>query len=64
MKLVGDERDQIAEGMRARRVAMEEDYRWERWVPGFAVKDIEVVNLDCSVMDNKGHDEYNDIGLL
>ena len=57
MKFVSNERDQIAEGVRARGVAMEEDYGWERWVPGFAVEDVEVVNLGRPVMDNEGHDE-------
>jgi hypothetical protein len=36
---------------------MEEDYGWERWVPGFAVEDVEVVNLGRLVLDNEGHDE-------
>ena len=57
MKFVGNEGDQIAEGVRARGVAMEEDYGWERWVPGFAVEDVEVVNLDRLVLDDGRHGE-------
>ena len=38
---------------------MEEDYGWERWVSGFAVKDVEVINLGCLVQDINRHDEQS-----
>ena len=64
VKLVGNEGDQIAEGVRARGVAMEEDYGWERWVPGFAVEDVEVVNFGRPVLDNERHNESSDFRLV
>lgn len=57
VKSVGNEGDQIAEGVRAGGVAVEEEDRWARWVPGFAVEDIEVVSLGLLVLDNEGYNE-------
>ena len=64
MELVGDEGDQIAEGVGTRGMAMEKDYGWERWVAGFAVEDVEVVNLDGLVLDSERHGESADFGIV